>query len=147
MSDPLAWIAAIGGVAATAGTWLGPIRSRWQLRSESQRNSRALQASELHRQRFMDVWHWWHDQPDSPQRVAAIGWFYEWTGARAPFDNGRDGPQAPGTHSPNAAEAYERYLDFLSVQYRPNNPEPSSGMTRRILRRTAAIAHRTRSTA
>jgi hypothetical protein len=51
VSDPLAWIAAVGGVAATAGAWLGPVRARWQLRAERLGTDRARWENELHRRR------------------------------------------------------------------------------------------------
>lgn len=37
MGNPLEWIAAIGGVLATIGAWMGPVRARWNLRVEQLR--------------------------------------------------------------------------------------------------------------
>lgn len=34
VGNALEWIAAIGGVLATVGAWIGPLRARWNLRAE-----------------------------------------------------------------------------------------------------------------
>jgi hypothetical protein len=82
------------------------------------RAAAARQENQLHRQRFSEVWTWWHDQPDGPQREDAARWYTEWTGATRPRRGGLDdGPLAPGIGFANAGEAYERYLQFLSIQY------------------------------
>jgi hypothetical protein len=125
MSDTLTWIAALGGVAATIGTWLGPLRTRWQLRAEALRDSQARRENELHRQRFTEIWHWWHDQPDGPERVEAARWYTEWTGAARPRRGGEDdGPMAPGFGCADANEAYDRYTGFLGAQHRPGRLGP-----------------------
>jgi|SRR5215469_15580337 len=124
MSNTLAWIAAIGASAAAIGTWLGPARARWLLRAERLRTGAARRENELHRQRFTEVWHYWHDLPERPERSAAIGWYNEWTGARDPFSGEQDGPQAPGTHAADIDDAYERYLGFLEAHYHPGKLSP-----------------------
>jgi hypothetical protein len=120
VSDPLAWIAAVGGVAATAGAWLGPVRARWQLRAERLGTDRARWENELHRRRFTDVWNWQNHQPEGDQRIDAARWYGEWTGAARPRHGGHGGgPQTPGLHSATADDAYERYIEFLSALYEP----------------------------
>ena len=120
MSDLLAWIAAVGGVAATADTWLGPVRTRWQQRAEQLRTDRARWENELHRRRFADVWNWQRDQPEGDQRVDAARWYGEWNGAATPRHGGDGGgPQTPGLHSAAEDDAYERYVEFLSALYEP----------------------------
>jgi hypothetical protein len=120
MSDPLAWIAAIGGAAATAGAWLGPVRNRWQLRAELVRTDKARRENELHRRRFTEVWNWQRDQPEGRDRMEAARWYGEWTGAASPRRGGLDdGPQTPGLHSADADDAYERYIEFLGAVYEP----------------------------
>lgn len=115
MSDPLAWIAAVGGVAATAGAWLGAVRARWQLRAERLGTDRARWENELHRRRFADVWNWQNHRPEGDQRIDAR-WYGEWTGAARPRHGGHGGgPQTPGLHSATADDAYERYIEFLSA--------------------------------
>lgn len=124
MSSPLLWVAAVGGAAAAVGTWLGPVRARWRLRAESLRTGAARRENELHRQRFAEVWHYWHDFPERPERASAVGWYSEWTGAREPFGADLDGPQAPGSHSADVDDAYERYLAFLEAHYHPGKLSP-----------------------
>jgi len=93
MTIVLAWIAALGSVAATMGAWLGPIRARWQLRTEQLRTDEARRENELHRQRFADVWNWQRSQPEGAERVEAAQWYGEWTGAARPRRGGiDDGP-------------------------------------------------------
>lgn len=84
MSDPLTWIAAVGGVAATVGAWLGPVRTRWQWRAEHARTDEARRDNELHRRRFAEVWNWQRNQPEGPERIDAARWYGEWTGAARP---------------------------------------------------------------
>jgi hypothetical protein len=120
MGNALEWIAAIGGVLATIGTWYGPLRARWQMRAEELRTSRARRENELHRQRFADVWGWQRSQPAGPERVDSARWFSEWTGAARPRRGGLDsGPMTPGMHSGDVDEAYERYVDYLGAVYQP----------------------------
>jgi hypothetical protein len=117
-ASALEWIAAIGGVAATIGTWFGPLRARWVLRAEQARTDRARRENELHRRRFYDVWAWQRDQPEGPERVDAARWYGEWTGAAAPRQGGLGGgPETPGQHSGDADDALERYIEFLGVRY------------------------------
>lgn len=116
VSSALEWIAAIGGVLATAGTWFSPIRSRWQLRVEELRVGRERRENQLHRQRFAEIWEWQRSQPEGQERMEAARWFSEWTGAARPRRGGLDtGPMTPGLHSGNVNEAYERYVDFLGA--------------------------------
>jgi hypothetical protein len=125
VNDALIWIAAIGGVLATVGAWLGPVRARWILRAEELRTSRARRENQLHRQRFADVWEWQRSQPEGHQRADAARWFGEWTGASRPCRGGLDdGPQTPGLHSGDADDAYERYVDFLDAAYQPGRMGP-----------------------
>jgi hypothetical protein len=125
MNDALVWIAAVGGVLATVGTWLGPLRARWNLRAEELRTSKARRENEVHRERFADVWEWQRSRPDGPDRMEAARWFSEWTGAAGPRRGGLDsGPMPPGLHSGNVNEAYERYVGFLDSVYRPGQPGP-----------------------
>ncbi len=120
MSDPLTWIAAVGGVAATVGAWLGPVRTRWQWRAEHARTDEARRDNELHRRRFAEVWNWQRNQPEGPERIDAARWYGEWTGAARPRRGGLDdGPQTPGLHSADEDDAYERYIEFLSAVYEP----------------------------
>jgi hypothetical protein len=64
------------------------------------------------------AWNWQRQQPDGPDRVKAVRWFGEWTGADKPYRGGLDdGPQTPGLHSGDAGDAYERYVDFLGAVY------------------------------
>lgn len=119
MTTALAWIAAVGGVLATVGTWLGPVRARWELRAEQLRNSQARRENELHRKRFGDVWNWWRDQPED-SRVDAIHWYSEWTGVVRPRRAGIDnGPMTPGLHNGNEDGAYQDYVQFLEAVYQP----------------------------
>jgi hypothetical protein len=150
--NALAWIAAIGGVAATIGTWLGPVRARWQLRAETLRDSQARRENELHRARLAEVWHWWHEQPDGPERAAAARWYSEWTGASRPFGGADPGPMAPGIGCADADEAYDRYVGFLDAVYQPGRlgaprlPVAEAGgvraRSRSWLRRWAAATRR-----
>lgn len=118
MNNALTWIAAIGGVLATAGTWFGPLRARWQLRAEELRTGREQRENQLHRQRFADVWEWQDSQPEGPARVDAARWYGEWTGNYRPRRGGLDArPQTPGLHSADVDDAYDRYIDFLSAVY------------------------------
>jgi hypothetical protein len=127
VGNALEWIAAIGGVLATVGTWLGPVRARWKLRAEELRNSRARRENELHRQRFATVWEWQRKHPPvGPARVAAARWYSEWTGVASPRRGGLDsGPITPGQHSGDVDEAYNSYIDFLDGVYHPGRPVPS----------------------
>ena len=126
VTNALTWIAAIGGVLATVGTWLGPVRARWQLRAEELRTSRARRENELHRQRFASVWQWQRNHPPTgPARVAASRWYHEWTGNARPRRGGRDpGPMTPGQHSGDVDNAYDSYIDFLDGVYQPGRLVP-----------------------
>lgn len=118
MGNALEWIAAIGGVLATAGTWTGPLRARWSLRAEELRTGQAQRENELHRWRYAELWDWQRNQPEGDQRGDAVRWFAEWTGAVGPRRAGIDsGPQTPGQHSGDMREAYKRYVDFLAGMY------------------------------
>jgi hypothetical protein len=120
MTVALAWIAAIGGLAATIGAWRTEATARWQAHTERLRTDKARHENHLHRQRFTHIWNWQRDQPDGPPRVEAARWYAEYTGAASPRRGGLDdGPQTPGLHSPNASDAYDRYLDFLSAIHEP----------------------------
>ena len=120
MSNPLAWIAAIGSIAATIGAWMGPVRARWQLRAEQLRTDKARRENELHRRRFAEVWNWQRTQPEGHDRIEAARWYGEWTGAARPWRGGLGGgPQTPGLHNADEDEAYERYVQFLGAVYEP----------------------------
>ncbi len=122
VSNPLAWIAAIGGVAATIGAWRTEATARWQARAERLRTDRTRRQDELHRARLAEVWQWWQDEPDGDERVKAARWYSEWTGAAMPFRGGLDpGPQPPGFGCRDADEAYERYVGFLEAKYAPGH--------------------------
>jgi hypothetical protein len=132
--NTLAWtgaiggvIAAIAGIVAAIGAWRTEITARWQERAERQRTDEARTETSLHRQRFTEVWDWWHGQPDGPERAAASRWYSEWAGAREPFHATDPGPQPPGTGSPSADDAYERYLDHLTIRYTPAWSTPGTG--------------------
>jgi hypothetical protein len=78
MSNPLAWTGAIGGAVAAAagiiaavGAWRTEITASWWARAERLRTDEARRENELYRQRFTEVWQWWHDRPDGPERVQA----------------------------------------------------------------------------
>ncbi|HXL20757.1 MAG TPA: hypothetical protein VN961_24825, partial [Streptosporangiaceae bacterium] len=90
--------------------------------------------NELHRQRFTEVWNWWHSQQDGPQATEAVRWYYAWTGARPPLDPGADGPLPPGIGCRDADEAYERYVGSLEAQYEPGR----LGRPRPMLARAAS---------
>jgi hypothetical protein len=127
VSNALEWIAAIGGVLATVGTWLGPVQARWELRAEELRTSRARRENELNRQRFASVWEWQRNHPTvGSARVAAARWYSEWTGAARPRRGGLDpGPMTPGQHSGDVDEAYNRYIDFLDAIYESGRIAPT----------------------
>jgi hypothetical protein len=138
-AEVLAWIAAAGSIAATAGAWRTEATARWQARVERLRADAARRENELHRRRLAEVWHWWHDMPDGPERVAAARWYSEWTGAAAPFRGGKDsGPQPPGFGCADDGDAYERYVGFLGAVYEPGR----LGAPRGILRRAPALLRR-----
>jgi hypothetical protein len=122
MPNALEWIAAVGGVAATVGTWTGPLRARWQLQAEQIRNGRDRRENELHRMRHAQLYHWWHDMPDGPVRYKAMHWFGEWTGARDPYRGKADGAIPPGFGCRDAIEAYDRTIGLLDVIYHPRQP-------------------------
>lgn len=126
VNTALIWVAAIGGVLATVGAWLGPLRTRWQLQAEELRTSRARRENELHRRRFASVWQWQHNHPPvGPERVAAARWYSEWTGNARPLRGGLDTvPMTPGQHSGSVDDAYERYIDFLDAVYEPGRQVP-----------------------
>jgi hypothetical protein len=123
--NALEWIAAVGGVAATAGAWRTEATARWQARVERLRNDRMRRENELHRQRFAEVWTWQRDQPAGEERAKAARWFGEWTGARPLHRSLDDGPQTPGLHSADADDAYERYVEFLGAIYEPGRLGPA----------------------
>jgi hypothetical protein len=139
MIDPLAWIAAVGGVAATVGAWRTEATARWQARVERLRTDAARRENELHRRRFAEVWNWWHDQPDGPQRTEVARWYYEWTGARPPLSPGADGPPPPGIGCRDVDEAYERYVGYLGAVYEPGRLGPPR---RRFSSRPRPLARR-----
>lgn len=121
------WIVAIAttALAIEGGTALAQWGARWHARAEQLRTDTARRENALHRQRFTEVWRWWHDQPDGPDRTEAIRWYDEWTGAARPRRGGLDdGPQAPGLHSPGVGDAYERYVEFLGAVYEPGRLGP-----------------------
>jgi hypothetical protein len=136
MAIALAWIAALGGLAATIGAWRTEARARWQARAERLRTDAARLENELHRQRFTEVWHRWHDMKDGPERVRLIKWYDEWTGAREPFGADADGPQAPGLHTPDEDEAYKWYVGFLEALYHPGRLGPPRPVTGRRYQKT-----------
>jgi hypothetical protein len=120
-------IAAIAGIIAAVGAWRTESTARWQTRAERLRTDKARHENELHRQRFTSVWNYQRDQPDGPERTEAARWYSEWAGAAWPRRGGLDdGPQSPGLHSPDANDAYERYVDFLSAEYEPGRLGPPS---------------------
>jgi hypothetical protein len=116
-------IAAIATVvlALEGGTLLAQWKSRWDAQAQVARTDQARRENELHRARFDALYAWWHDMPDSPDRVAAMRWFGEWTGASRPFHGGAsDGPMTPGLHAAGTDEAYRDYVNFLEAQYGPH---------------------------
>ncbi len=125
--DALAWTGAIGGataavagIIAAIGAWRTEAVARWQARVERLRTDKAREETELHRQRFIELWNWQNSQPQGEERVKSARWFGEWTGASAPYRGGKDSPpQTPGLHSATAEDAYERYLEFLGAMYEP----------------------------
>ncbi len=119
MSATLESIAAISPAAiiAAAGAWRGEITLRLQSLVEERRNDQARRENALHRQRFAEVWHFWHDQPDDAAHTQAARWYSTWTGARPPLDPGADGPLTPGFGCRDADEACERYLGSLEAKY------------------------------
>lgn len=129
VGNTLEWIAAIGGVLATVGAWAGPLRARWNLRTEQLRTGRAQRENELHRWRYEQIWQWQRNQPEGSHRADAARWFAEWTGAVGPRRGGIDpGPQTPGQHSGDVDDAYERYVDFLGGMHEARRlmlPSPS----------------------
>lgn len=46
--------------------------------------------------RHAQLYAWWHDMPDGPERQRAMHWFGEWTGARDPYRGGDQGAIPPG---------------------------------------------------
>ena len=123
--NALEWIAAVGGVAATAGAWRTEAAARWQALVERRRTDKARWENELHRQRYTTVWNWQRDQPEGAERTRSARWFGEWTGASAPYRGGMDSPPAtPGLHSANADDAYDRYVNFLGAVYEPGKLGP-----------------------
>jgi hypothetical protein len=128
MNATLEWITAIAAVIAAAGGlagWLGAARARLQLRAETLRNSQDRRENELHRQRLAEVWHYWHDMPDSPERTEAARWYSEWTGAARPRRGGTgSGSQPPGFGCRDADDAYDRYIAFLAAVYQPGRLGP-----------------------
>lgn len=58
VSNALEWIAAVGGVLATVGAWIGPLRARWQLRAEELRTGRAQRENRHHQRRYEQIWEW-----------------------------------------------------------------------------------------
>lgn len=126
VGNALEWIAAIGGVLATVGTWLGPLKTRWQLHAEELRTGRARRENELHRRRFASVWEWQQNHPPvGPARVAAARWYSEWTANARPLRGGLDtGPMTPGQHSGDVDDAYKRYIEYLDGVYEPGRLVP-----------------------
>jgi|HubBroStandDraft_2_1064218.scaffolds.fasta_scaffold732002_2 hypothetical protein len=74
-TEARAWIAAVGSTVATAGAWRTEATARWQALVECSRNDAARHENELHRRRFAEVWHFWHDDPDAPDRLARARWY------------------------------------------------------------------------
>jgi hypothetical protein len=85
-------------------------RQRWA-RTPASAASRHVR--NLHRQRFIEVWNWWHGQPDGEEGIRAARWYSGWTGNDKPFHGGLDdGRSTPGFGCLDADEAYESYMDF-----------------------------------
>lgn len=135
MSDPLAWTGAIGGAVAAAGAvvaaigaWRTEATARWQARVERLRTEQARKENELHHMRHKQLYDWWHDMPDGPERIRAMHWFGEWTGARDPYHGSDQGSIPPGFGCRDADEAYDRYIGFLDAIFHPGRlgPPPKS---------------------
>jgi hypothetical protein len=111
---------ATGVIGAGIGSWARTVRARWQLGVEATRSGRDRRENQLHRQRFAEVYHLWHDEPDEAERVKLSRWYTEWTGAAPPRQGGIfAGPQAPGFGCADESEAYERYLATLEARHNP----------------------------
>jgi hypothetical protein len=117
--NALEWVAAVGGVAAAAGAWRTEAAARWQARAERLRTDKARREKDLHQARFLQLYHWWNDMPDSPERRAAMDFFAEWTGARDPGRAGEPGPLPPGFGSADSDDAYRSYVRTLDDQFGP----------------------------
>jgi hypothetical protein len=135
MSDPLAWTGAIGGAVAAAGAvvaaigaWRAEATARWQARVERLRTEQARKENELHHMRHKQIYEWWHDMPDGPERIRAMHWFGEWTGARDPYHGRDQGAITPGFGCRDADDAYDRYIGFLDAIFHPGRlgPPPKS---------------------
>lgn len=131
MSDSLAWAGAVGGIVAAAGAivaaagaWRTEITARWQARAERLRTDEARRENDLHRQRHAELYQWWHDMPDGPERVRAMHWFAEWTGARHPYRGGDQGAIPPGFGCRDSGDAYLRYVGLLDAMYHPGRLGP-----------------------
>jgi hypothetical protein len=115
-------VAAVGAVVAAIGAWRTEITARWQARVERLRNDQARRENELHHARHAQLWNWWHDMPDGPERIRAMHWFGEWTAARDPYRGDEQGAIPPGFGCANADEAYQRYTGWLEMIYHPGRP-------------------------
>jgi hypothetical protein len=126
----LAWtilvggVAAVGSIVAAIGTWRTEVTARWQARVERLRNDEARRENELHRLRHAELYRWWHDMPDGPERKNAMHWFGEWTGARDPYRGTDQGAIPPGFGCANVDEAYDRYVGFLDAIFHPGRLGP-----------------------
>jgi hypothetical protein len=117
-------VAAVGAVVAAVGAWRTEMVARWQARAERLRNDEARKENVLHRMRHAQLYQWWHDLPNGPQRRLAARWFSEWTGARDPYRGGEDGALPPGFGSAGPDDAYQRYISFLDLIFHPGQPGP-----------------------
>jgi hypothetical protein len=131
MSDPLVLtgaisggVAAVGAVIAAVGAWRTEATARWQARVERLRTDQARKENELHRLRHRQLYDWRHDMPDGPERIEAMRWFGEWTGARDPYHGTDQGAIPPGFGCRDASDAYERYVGFLDAVFHPGRLGP-----------------------
>jgi len=140
-TEALAWIAAVGSAVAAAGAWRTEATARWQALVERRRTDGARRENELHRRRFAEAWHFWHDDPDASDRLARVRWYYAWTGARPPLKPDADGPMPPGVGCANEDEAYERYVTNLAGRYGPTSVSrrPVADRLRMALRRRRGL--------
>lgn len=62
------------------------------------------------------------------ERMKAMHWFGEWTGARDPYHGGDQGAIPPGFGCRDAGDAYDRYVGLLDVMFHPGRlgPPPRS---------------------
>jgi hypothetical protein len=120
MGNALAWVAAIGALAAAIGAWRTEATARWQSRAERLHTDAARRENELHRRRFAEVWNWQRNEPEDDARTQSARWYGEWTGNYRPRRGGLDDAAlTPGLHSGSEDEAYRDYLGFLDAVYHP----------------------------